>query len=213
MSFWYPSAGSLPAPPVQNPTPLSCPCFKLPLFYDCKWLELKCYQTRRDRAPWFNRSEPTHTAWHATQPQLGGTVGSVSGSWNTSHEQPREIVPLADEIQTSDYARLLFFFFFFKKRCLSHINDKTNFSVLLTRCCTVSCCQKELSLMRWFSWWSSSLVHEQVPNKTARTHLTPASKGCWGGNISGAKGLELPHYKQSQKSLNPFGNTITEFHF
>lgn len=212
MSFWYLSAGSLPAPPVQNPTPLSCPCFKLPLFYDCKWLELKCYR---------QEEIVLHDLTGLNQPTQPGTRPSHNWEAQSAPSPAAGTHPMNSPgklclLQTR-YRHLIMpgfsFFFFFKKRCLSHINDKTNFSVLLTRCCTVSCCQKELSLMRWFSWLSSSLVHEQVPNKTARAHLTPVSKGCWGGNISGAKGLELPHYKQSQKSLNPFGNTITEFHF
>lgn len=168
-------------------------------------------QTRWDLAPWFNRSEPTHTAWHTTQPQLGGRVGSVSSSWNTSHEQPREIVPLADERQRSDYARLLFFL---KKRCLGHINDKTNsLSYWPAAAQSRAVRKEELSLMRWFSWLSSSLLHEQAPNNPARAHLTPASNGSWCGTAPGAKGLELPHYKQSQKSINPFGNALAELHF
>lgn len=47
VSLLVPLCWLTPRPPqlsVQNPSPLFCPCFIFPPFYDCKWLELECYR-------------------------------------------------------------------------------------------------------------------------------------------------------------------------
>lgn len=100
-----------------------------------------------------------------------------------------------------------------KKKSLSHINDTTNsLSYWPAAAQSRAVRKEEFSLMRQFSWLSSSLLHEQVLNNPARAHLTPASKGCWCETAPGAKGLELPLYKQSQKPINPLSNALTELH-